>query len=364
MISMAPANFSPVATARRVKVLSPVLTKTIDRPSSSWTDSSGTTRARRSPPARGRPLDVHPRLQTSSGVGDLDAAFDRPGRGVDDVGDEDEPAAELFAGISVDLQDDLAARLGGTKVLLLDVEAGPERRRVGQAKEARAELDGVAGDDPAFENGARERRPDGEQRHGHGLAVEGLDLGGRKAQKLQAFAGPGEDGPGRPLLRRVAGVPLGPGGRLDVFRLHAQEIRAVDLGQKLALADAVALDREHAFEPSRRPGREIDEAAGVPLELARGRDPPGHETHRHDLRLDVGRRDGLGRQRHGCRGRCFGDGGLGRAAGLGGALGAAAGDENEGRQGGPDDHAGDRFHAILHQFADSPATSRSARARL
>ena len=32
--------------------------------------------------------------------------------------------------------------------------------------------------------------------------------------------------------------------------------------------------REHPFEPARGPGREIGQAAGVPLELARGRDLP------------------------------------------------------------------------------------------
>src|SRR5665647_801727 len=71
------------------------------------------------PAGGGRPLDIHPCLQPSSGAGDLDPAFDRPGRLVDDVADEDEPAAELLSGIGVRPQDDLAARFGGAEVLSL-----------------------------------------------------------------------------------------------------------------------------------------------------------------------------------------------------------------------------------------------------
>src|SRR5512140_1002280 len=130
------------------------------------------------PAGRGRALDVHSRFQPAAGARDLDAAFDRAGRRVDDVADEDEPAMELLAGIGVRFQDDFAARFGGAEVLLHDVETGPERRRVDQAEEAGAELDGVARDDRALQDRAGERRPDGEQRHGHGLSVEGLDLGG------------------------------------------------------------------------------------------------------------------------------------------------------------------------------------------
>ena len=311
------------------------------------------------PARRGRPLDVHPRLQPSSGVGDLDAAFDRPGRGVDDVADEDEPAAELLAGIGVGLQDDLASRLGGAEVLLLDVEAGPERRRVGQTEEARAELDGVAGDDRAFENGAREGRPDGEQGHGHGLGVEGLDLGGRDAQKLQAFAGPGEDGPGRPLLRRIAGVPPGPGGRLDVLRLHGQEIRAVDLGQELALADTVALD---ASTRSSRPGVR---AVRLTRRRAFHSSSPAAVTRRATRRIvttsvlmsAAATASGVSVTDVGAA--ASGTGGFGRRAGLGGALGAAAGDEDEGRQGGPED---DRA-IVFMRFSISPRIRRRPRGR-
>ena len=269
-ISTYPANGSPATTSRRVKVLSPVLTKTTG--SSLVVLDRGFGHGDGGPFARGRDrrVDVHPRLELAGRIGDLDPALDRPGRGFDDVADEGEPAAELLAGIGLGLQHDVGPRLHRGEVLLLDVEAGPERRRVGQPEEARSELDGVAGDDPAFEDGAGKRRPHGEQRLGHGLGVEGLDLGGRDAQKHEAFPGPGQEGPGRSFLARLAGQAPGPGRRLDVFGLNGQVVRAVDLGQELAFADAVALDGEDALETARGPGREMDDAARVPFELARG----------------------------------------------------------------------------------------------
>ena len=55
---------------------------------------------------------------------------------------------------------------------------------------------------------------------------------------------------------------------------------------------------------------------------------------------------------------------LGRVFASAVILGAAAREEDEGRQGGPEKISGRGFHAILRQSMDSPATSRSARARL
>src|SRR5512136_56894 len=69
-------------------------------------------------------FDVHARLQPSAGIGELDAAFDGPRRGIHDVADKGQAAAEVLARIGLGPQEDLIPRLEGPEVLFLDMQAG------------------------------------------------------------------------------------------------------------------------------------------------------------------------------------------------------------------------------------------------
>src|SRR5512136_694473 len=107
-----------------------------------------------------RGFDVHARLQPSAGVGHLDAALDGPRRGVHDVADKGQAAAELLSRIGLGLQDDLIPGLEGPEVFFLDMQAGPERRRISQPEEAGPEIDRVARDHIALDDGPAERGVD------------------------------------------------------------------------------------------------------------------------------------------------------------------------------------------------------------
>ena len=167
-------------------------------------------------------LDEHAGLEAASGIGELDPPLDGPAGGVDGVADEGEPAAELLAGIGLDAQDDVGPDADMGQVPLLDMQAGPDRRRIGQPEQARAELHGVARDDAGIEDRPRKRGPDREQRPRRAGSGQGVDVDLGKAQEPEPFPGPGEQGPGRGLLGRVAGPPGQAAGGLQIELLQTR----------------------------------------------------------------------------------------------------------------------------------------------
>ena len=159
-----------------------------------------------------------------------------------------------------------------------------------------AELDVVPRQNVHLDHRSGKRGADAQQRLRDTLRCQGIHFGMRGADQHEPRARALGDRPGGAGLGGVVAGPLGPLGGLQIFGLQRHEGWAVDLGENLAGVDPVAANGENPLDAAWGPGREMGQAAGIELKLARRSDAPMEGVPRRYRGLDAGDRDGGGCQ--------------------------------------------------------------------